>query len=171
MKLNLSDGATWTPTAVKNKTADKSGSNYVALNQLSIDNGVVNLDSDKLDANSPVKVENISGNGTITTNSLDNKLVIDTKAADTKLKVEGSGEIGDKILAGKATLEELAGTAKVGNQTASDEVGTQDGIIAGKLSAKVGADGKSDASTVKRAIQQHGEPFPHDLASGKQRYE
>lgn len=157
MKLNLSDGATWTPTAVKNKTADKSGSNYVALNQLSIDNGVVNLDSDKLDANSPVKVEKISGNGTITTNSLDNKLVIDDKAAGTKLKVEGSGEIGDKILAGEATLEELAGTAKVGDKTASDEVGTQDGIIAGKMSAKVGTDGKIVASTIKRAIQQHNQ--------------
>lgn len=157
MKLNLSDGATWTPTAVKDKTADKSGSNYVALNQLSIDNGVVNLDSDKLDANSPVKVENISGNGTITTNSLDNKLVIDEKAPDTKLKVEGTGEIGDKILAGKATLEDLAGTAKMGDQTASDEVGTQDGIIAGRMFAKVGADGKIDASTIKRAIQQHNQ--------------
>ena len=157
MKLNLSDGATWTPTAVKDKVADKSGSNYVALNQLSIDNGVVNLDSDKLDANSPVKVENISGNGTITTNSLDNKLVIDTKAADTKLKVEGSGEIGDRILAGEATLEELAGTAKMGDKTASDEVGTQNGIIAGRMFAKVRADGTIDASTFKRAVQPHNQ--------------
>lgn len=157
MKLNLSDGATWTPTAVKDKTTDKSGSNYVALNQLSIDHGVVNLDSDKLDANSPVKVEKISGNGTITTNSLDNKLVIDDKTTGTKLKVEGSGEIGDKILAGKATLEDLAGTAKVGNKTASDVVETQDGIIAGKMFAKVGANGKIDASTIKRAVQQHNQ--------------
>lgn len=157
MKLNLSDGATWTPTAVKDKTADKSGSNYVALNQLSIDNGVINLDSDKLDANSPVKVENISGNGTITTNSLDNKLDIGNKADDAKLKVEGTGEIGDQILAGKATLEDLAGTVKMGDKAASDEVETQEGIIAGKMSAKVGANGKIDASTIKRAVQQHNQ--------------
>lgn len=157
MKLTLADGATWTPTAVKDKAADKSGSNYVALNQLSIDHGVVNLDSDKLEANSPVKVEKISGNGTITTNSLNNKLVIDTKEADTKLKVEGSGEIGDKILAGKATLEDLAGTAKVGDQTAAVEVGTRDGIIAGSMSAKVGIDGKINASTIKVAVQQHNQ--------------
>ena len=137
--------------------SNSAGSQAVALNSLKLNNGVVNLDSDKLDANSPVKVENISGNGTITTNSLDNKLVIDDKAAGTKLKVEGSGEIGDKILAGKATLEDLAATAKVGDKTASDEVETQDGIIAGKMSAKVGADGKIDASTVKRAIQQHNQ--------------
>ena len=157
MKLNLSDGATWTPTAVKDKAADKSGSNYVALNKLSIDNGVVNLDSDKLGANSPVKVENISGNGTITTDSLDNKLVIDTKAANTKLKVEGSGEIGDKILAGEATLEDLAGVVSGESGSVADTVGTDNGIIAGKMSAKVGANGKIDASTIKRAVQQHNQ--------------
>ena len=36
------------------------------------------------------------------------------------------------------------------------------------MSAKVGADGKIDVSTIKTAGQQHGKPFPHDLASGKQ---
>ena len=159
MTLQVENGAQWNPTSVK-EVGDNSasaGSQAVALNSLKLNNGVVNLDSDKLGANSPVKVENISGNGTITTNSLDNKLVIDEKAAGTKLKVEGSGEIGDKILAGKATLEDLAGTAKVGDKTASDEVETQDGIIAGKMFAKVGTDGTIDASTVKRAIQQHNQ--------------
>lgn len=159
MTLQVENGAQWNPTSVK-EVGDNSasaGSQAVALNSLKLNNGVVNLDSDKLGANSPVKVENISGNGTITTNSLDNKLDIGTKAADTKLKVEGSGEIGDKILAGKATLEELAGTAKVDGKTASDEVGTQNGIIAGRMFAKVGTDGKIIASTIKRAIQQHNQ--------------
>ena len=161
MTLQVENGAQWNPTSVK-EVGDNSasaGSQAVALNSLQLNNGVVNLDSDKLDANSPVKVEKISGNGTITTNSLDNKLVIDDKAAGTKLKVEGSGEIGDKILAGKATLEDLAGTVKMkeGDKTASDVVETQDGIIAGKMSAQVGANGEIVASTVKRAIQQHNQ--------------
>lgn len=160
MTLQVENGAQWNPTSVKEvgNNSASAGSQAVALNSLKLNNGVVNLDSDKLGTNSPVKVEKISGNGTITTNSLDNKLVIDDKAAGTKLKVEGSGEIGDKILAGKATLEDLAGTAKkVDGKTASDVVETQDGIIAGKMSAKVGADGKIDASTVKKAIQQHNQ--------------
>ena len=161
MTLQVENGAQWNPTSVKEvgNNSASAGSQAMALNSLKLNNGVVNLDSDKLGANSPVKVEKISGNGTITTNSLDNKLVIDDKATGTKLKVEGSGEIGDKILAGKATLEDLAGTVKMkeGDKTASDEVETQDGIIAGKMSAKVGADGKIDASTVKRAIQQHNQ--------------
>lgn len=160
MTLQVENGAQWNPTSVKEvgNNSASAGSQAMALNSLKLNNGVVNLDSDKLGANSPVKVEKISGNGTITTNSLDNKLVIDDKAAGTKLKVEGSGEIGDKILAGKATLEDLAGTAKkVDGKTASDVVETQDGIIAGKMSAKVGADGKIDASTIKRVIQQHNQ--------------
>lgn len=161
MTLQVENGAQWNPTSVKEvgNNSASAGSQAVALNSLKLNNGVVNLDSDKLGANSPVKVENISGNGTITTNSLDNKLVIDEKAAGTKLKVEGSGEIGDKILAGKATLEDLAGTAKMkeGDKTASDVVETQDGIIAGKMSAKVGADGKIVDSTIKTAVQQHNQ--------------
>lgn len=158
MTLQVENGAQWNPTSVKEVGNDSAsaGSQAVALNSLKLNNGVVNLDSDKLDANSPVKVEKISGNGTITTNSIDNKLVIDDKATGTKLKVEGSGEIGDKILAGKATLEDLAGTVKMGDKTASDEVETQDGIIAGKMFAKV-TDGKIDASTIKRAVQQHNQ--------------
>lgn len=159
MTLQVENGAQWNPTSVKEvgNNSASAGSQAVALNSLKLNNGVVNLDSDKLGTNSPVKVEKISGNGTITTNSLDNKLVIDDKAAGTKLKVEGSGEIGDKILAGKATLEELAGTAKMGDKTASDEVGTQNGIIAGKMFAKVRADGTIDASTIEKAIQPHNQ--------------
>lgn len=159
MTLQVENGAQWNPTSVK-EVGDNSasaGSQAVALNSLKLNNGVVNLDSDKLGANSPVKVENISGNGTITTNSLDNKLVIDEKAAGTKLKVEGSGEIGDKILAGKATLEDLAGVVSGESGSVADTVGTDNGIIAGKMFAKVGTDGKIIASTVKRAIQQHNQ--------------
>lgn len=157
--LQVENGAQWNPTSVKEvgNNLTSVGSQAVALNSLKLNNGVVNLDSDKLGANSPVKVENISGNGTITTNSLNNKLVIGDKAADTKLKVAGSGEIGDKILAGKATLEDLAGTVKVDGKTASDVVETQDGIIAGKMFAKVGANGEIDASTIKVAVQQHNQ--------------
>ena len=159
MTLQVENGAQWNPTSVKEvgNNSASAGSQAVALNSLKLNNGVVNLDSDRLGANSPVKVEKISGNGTITTNSLDNKLVIDEKAAGTKLKVEGSGEIGDKILAGKATLKDLAGTAKVRDQTASDVVETQNGVIAGRMFAKVGANGEIDTSTIKTAVQQHNQ--------------
>lgn len=164
LTLNFSDGAQW------NVTGDSFANHVVAENGAAVNvaEGVntVNIDTIKLadstvnlqGSNQNVKVNKYDGNGTVTTSSLQNKLTIGEKVADATLKVEGSGEIGDQILAGKATLEDLAGTAKkVDGKTASDVVETQDGIIAGKMFAKVGADGKIDASTVKRAFQQHNQ--------------
>lgn len=162
LTLNFSDGAQW------NVTGDSFANHVVAENGAAVnvtkDVDKVNIDTIKLTdstvnlqgSNQNVNVNKYDGNGTVTTSSLQNKLKIGDKAANATLKVEGSGEIGDKILAGKATLEDLAGTVKMGDKTASDEVETQDGIIAGKMFAKV-TDGKIDASTVKRAIQQHNQ--------------
>lgn len=164
LTVDFSDGAQW------NVTGDSFANHVSAKNGAAVNvaEGVktVNIDTIKLTdstvnlqgSNQNVNVNKYDGNGTVTTSSLQNKLTIGDKATNATLKVEGSGEIGDKILAGKATLEDLAGTAKkVDGKTASDVVETQDGIIAGKMSAKVGADGKIDASTVKRAIQQHNQ--------------
>lgn len=163
LTLNFSDGAQW------NVTGDSFANHVSAENGAAVnvtkDANKVNIDTIKLadstvnlqGSHQNVKVNTYDGNGTVTTSSLQNKLAIGNKAEGAKLKVEGSGEIGDKILAGKATLEDLAGTAKVDGKTASDEVGTQDGIIAGRMFAKVRADGTIDASTVKRAIQQHNQ--------------
>ena len=162
LTLNFSDGAQW------NVTGDSFANHVSAENGAAVnvtkDANKVNIDTIKLadstvnlqGSHQNVKVNTYDGNGTVTTSSLQNKLAIGNKAEGAKLKVEGSGEIGDKILAGKATLQELAGTAKMGDKTASDEVGTQDGIIAGRMSAKV-RDGKIVASTIKRAVQQHNQ--------------
>lgn len=163
LTLNFSDGAQWNVMgdSFANHVSAENGAavnvtekvKTVNIDTITLKDSTVNLQG----SNQNVKVNKYDGNGTVTTSSLQNKLKIGDKAADATLKVEGSGEIGDQILAGKATLEELAGTAKVRDKTASDEVGTQDGIIAGKMSAKVGTDGKIVASTIKRAIQQHNQ--------------
>lgn len=164
MKLNIANGASWNMTGDSfandvtvsdgGKINVQEGAKNFTADSIAMNNGNINLQG----SGQKAEVKELKGKGgIITTNSLDNKLNIGTKAADAKLKVEGSGEIGDKILAGEATLEELAGTAKVDGKTASDVVETQDGIIAGRMSAKVGTDGKIIASTVKRAIQPHNQ--------------
>lgn len=163
MKLNIANDAAWNMTSDSfandvtvsdgGKINVQEGAKNFTADSIAMNNGNINLQG----SGQKAEVKELKGKGgIITTNSLDNKLNIGTKATDATLKVEGSGEIGDKILAGKATLEDLAGTAKVGNQTASDVVETQDGIIAGKMFAKV-TDGKIDASTIKRAVQQHNQ--------------
>lgn len=164
MKLNIANGASWNMTGDSfandvtvsdgGKINVQEGAKNFTADSIAMNNGNINLQG----SGQKAEVKELKGEGgTITTNSLDNKLVIDTKTEGTKLKVEGSGEIGDKILAGKATLQELAGTVKMGDKTASDEVGTQNGIIAGRMFAKVRADGTIDASTVKRAVQPHNQ--------------
>lgn len=163
LTLNFSDGAQWNVTgdSFANHVSAKNGAainvtegvNKVNIDTIKLKDSTVNLQG----GNQNVKVNTYDGNGTVTTSSLQNKLTIGDKATNATLKVEGSGEIGDQILAGKATLEDLAGTAKkVDGKTASDVVETQDGIIAGKMFAKV-TDGKIDASTIKRAVQQHNQ--------------
>lgn len=164
MKLNIANGASWNMTGDSfandvtvsdgGKINVQEGAKNFTADSIAMNNGNINLQG----SGQKAEVNELKGKGgIITTNSLDNKLNIGTKAADATLKVEGSGEIGDKILAGKATLEELAGTAKEGDKIVSDEVGTQDGIIAGRMFAKVRADGTIDASTIKRAVQQHNQ--------------
>lgn len=164
MKLNIANGASWNMTGDSfandvtvsdgGKINVQEGAKNFNADSIAMNNGNINLQG----SGQKAEVNELKGKGgIITTNSLDNKLNIGTKAADATLKVEGSGEIGDKILAGKATLEELAGTAKEGDKIASDEVGTQNGIIAGRMFAKVRADGTIDASTVKRAVQPHNQ--------------
>ena len=164
MKMNIANGASWNMTSDSfandvtvsdgGKINVQEGAKNFTADSIAMNNGNINLQG----SGQKAEVKELKGKGgIITTNSLDNTLNIGTKAADATLKVEGSGEIGDKILAGKATLEELAGTAKMGDKTASDEVGTQNGIIAGKMFAKVRADGTIDASTIEKAIQPHNQ--------------
>ncbi len=164
LTLNFSDGAQWNVTgdSFANHVSAENGAavnvtegvNKVNIDTIKLTDSTVNLQG----SHQNVKVNTYDGNGTVTTSSLQNKLTIGEKVADATLKVEGSGEIGDQILAGKATLEDLAGTAKkVDGKTASDVVETQDGIIAGRMFAKVGANGEIDASTIKTAVQQHNQ--------------
>ena len=163
LTLNFSDGAQWDVTgdSFANHVIAENGAvinmtekvNKVNIDTMQLEKSTVNLQG----ADQNVKVNTYGGHGTISTNSLDNKLSIGTKEEDATLKVEGSGEIGDKILAGEATLEDLAGVVSGESGSVADTVGTDNGIIAGKMFAKVGTDGKIDASTIKRAVQQHNQ--------------
>ena len=151
MTLNVENGAQWNPTCVKDdgSTTDNSGVQAIALNNLKLANGIVNLDSSKLNKDAPVKVENLSGNGTIVTDSLDNKLSISNKAAESELTVNGTKEVTDAIAKGEADLQALADVVKAGDKSAADTVTSDANDIIGGYSAKVGDDGKVQAKTVK----------------------
>ena len=94
-----------------------------------------------------LEIENLTGkSGTVNTNSLDNKMTIDTIADSTSITVNGSGEIADAIYGGDATAQDLADVVTTGTddseKSAASQITTDEGIIAGKITADVNADGK-----------------------------
>lgn len=110
---------------------------------LTLNNGVINLQGE----NQQVNVAQLNGTGgTVNTNSLDNKMFISNANEETAVTVNGSGEIADAIYGGEATVQQLAEVVTTGTgadeKSAASKISTDEGIIAGKISADVNADGE-----------------------------
>lgn len=144
----LANGAQWNATQVPTTgTEGKEGSAYIALNNLTLNDGVVNLD--KMEGQT-LEIENLTGEGgTVNTNSLNNKMTIDTVDDSTSVTVNGSGEIADAIYGGDATAQDLANVVTTGTKSAASQITTDEGIIAGKITADV-KDGEVNNYTVAK---------------------
>ena len=133
--ITLADSAQWNPNAIKEEgtydengnSTSKSGIKYTALNNLTIDGGIINLDSSKLNTADVLQIQNVNGTGgTINTNNVDNKLSIDNKAADTSLTVNGTKEVTDAIASGDASLQDLADVVMKSNGKSAADTVTSD---------------------------------------------
>lgn len=120
--------------------ADKFNADKVAMND-----GIISMQGD----GQKVNVTNLTGaGGTVNTNSLENKMTIDTVGKDTAITVNGSGEIADAIYGGDATAQDLADVVTTGTGTgdskksAASQITTDEGIIAGKITADVNENGE-----------------------------
>lgn len=148
----LANGAQWNATQVPTTgTEGKAGSAYIALNNLTLNDGVVNLD--KMEGQT-LEIEKLTGEGgTVNTNSLDNKMSIGTVVGSTSVTVNGSGEIADAIYGGDATAQDLADVVTTGTgeseKSAASQITTDEGIIAGKITADV-KDGEVTNYTVAK---------------------
>ena len=110
---------------------------------ITLNNGVINLQGE----NQQITVTELDGaGGTVNTNRLNNKMSIGTVSDSTSVTVNGSGEIADAILGGNATAQDLANVVTTGSggseKSAASQITTDEGIIAGKITADVNADGK-----------------------------
>ena len=149
MNLNVANGAQWNPTTIKSQNNETNGMENIAINNLALNNGVVNLDSNNFAGDNAVKIENLEGTGgTINTNNVDNNLSINSKAADTSLTVNGTKEVTDAIASGNADLQKLADVVKSNGKSAADTVTSDANDIIGGYSAKV-IDGDVVAKTIK----------------------
>lgn len=152
-KMSINDGASWNMTGDSfinnvNLTDDgvinmqESATEFNAT-EIVLNEGIINLQGE----NQEVNVVTLTGEGgTVNTNSLDNKMTIDTIADSTSITVNGSGEIADAIYGGDATAQDLADVVTTGTddseKSAASQITTDEGIIAGKITADVNADGK-----------------------------
>ena len=158
-KMNINDGASWNMTGdsfINNITVENGGvvnvqENVKAFNVgtaadaggITLNNGIVNLQGEK----QQITATELDGTGgTVNTNSLNNKMTIGTVAVSTSVTVNGSGEIADAILGGNATAQDLADVVTTGTgdseKSAASQITTDEGIIAGKITADVNADGE-----------------------------
>ena len=147
--LTITDDAQWNPTTIKSQNNITNGVENIAINNLALNNGIINLDSSNLAGDDAVNIENLTGTGgTINTDSVDNKLSIENKAADTSLTVNGTKEVTDAIANGEADLQKLADVVKSNDKSAADTVTSDANDIIGGYSAKV-LDGKVVVDSIK----------------------
>ena len=163
--MNINNGASWNMTGnsfINNVTVENGGVinvqekvkefNFgIADNSntggITLNNGAINLQGE----NQEVNVTNLTGNGgTVNTNSLYNKMNIKNVDEDTAITVNGSGEIADAIYGGDATAQNLADVVTTGTgKSAASQITTDEGIIAGKITADV-KDGEVTNYTVAK---------------------
>ena len=149
MKLTVANGAQWNPTTIKSQNNATNGMDNIAINNLALNNGIINLDSSNLAGDDAVNIENLTGTGgTINTDNVDNKLSIENKAADTSLTVNGTKDVTDAIASGNASLQNLADVVKSNDKSAADTVTSDANDIIGGYAAKV-VDGTVVVDSVK----------------------
>ena len=154
-KMNINNGASWNMSGdsfINNITVENGGVVNVQegvkefnigtaadAGGIRLNNGVINLQGES----QQITVTELGGTGgTVNTNSINNKMTIGTVADSTSVTVNGSGEIADAILGGNATAQDLADVVTTGTKSAASQITTDEGIIAGKITADVNADGK-----------------------------
>lgn len=167
-KMNINNGASWNmigDSFINNVTVENGGVINVQekvkefnvgsraaddKGGITLNNGVINLQGE----NQQITATELDGTGgTINTNSLYNKMNIENVGKDTAITVNGSGEIADAIYGGDATAQDLADVVTTGTgdseKTAASQITTDEGIIAGKITADV-KDGEVTNYTVAK---------------------
>ena len=154
LKLGVSDGAQWNPTQVAESQDETEGVANIAINQLVLNDGVINIKT----AGQEVKVDNLSGTGgTINAAAQkkeDGKLTsaklqvgqVDSTAGAPHLAVNYQGINADDLGADTASaIAQLASNIQAQGATQTQTVA--EGDVAGAVVAQVNEDGNVSAVT------------------------
>lgn len=148
-KLTMADGASWNMTGdsfVNDVNASSDSVIHVGrdvktanMQNVTLNDATIDLAGDQQTVNVTKK---LSGNGTIATNSLNNKLKAEN-ATDANITVKGTGNIADLIASDSTNAQKLANTAVGANgKTIAKNIKASAATIAGDYEAQVDENGK-----------------------------
>lgn len=148
-KLTMADGASWNMTGdsfVNDVNASSDSVIHVGrdvktanMQNVTLNDATIDLAGDQQTVNVTKK---LLGNGTIATNSLNNKLKAEN-ATDADITVKGTGNIADLIASDSTNAQKLANTAVGANgKTIAKNIKASAATIAGDYEAQVDENGK-----------------------------
>ena len=119
--------------------------------------GTLNLKSKDGNA-ANISAKTLKGaNGTVTTDSLENKIQAETSEA-TGMTIKGSGNIADQMLAGKGTMQDLADVLTVDGKAAKDtKLKLASGDIAGEGFAETDENGNVKQSSIRNNVNTYNQ--------------
>ena len=119
--------------------------------------GTLNLKSKDGEA-ARISADTLKGeNGTVTTDSLENKIDA-TNSEATGMTIKGSGNIADQMLAGKGTMQDLADVLTVDGKAAKDtKLKLASGDIAGEGFAETDENGNVKQSSIRNNVNTYNQ--------------
>lgn len=133
--LNLKNGAQWIPSVISESTTEESGTQYVALNNLFLDGGVVTIEN----VEQNVEVENLKGNGVINVatelnqDGTFNTSKLSVESGESTLSVNYTGINADQISNPEEAFKSLAGAIQTETATVSQVQNITEGDVSGAL--------------------------------------
>lgn len=153
---NTADGKDVGNAAVKSgASVDVNGASMTVGNLETA--GTLNLKSKDGQA-ADISAKTLKGaNGTVTTDSLENKIQAETSEA-TGMTIKGSGNIADQMLAGKGTMQDLADVLTVDGKAAKDtKLKLDSGDIAGEGFAETDENGNVKQSSIRNNVNTYNQ--------------
>ncbi len=158
MDLVVADGAQWNPEYVNESDGETSGTTAIAVNNLTANDGIINLNNMK---DQELKIENLSGESlNVNVASAENKLSItESKAENTALTVSATGNYAEQLVQNNVneSLQNLANQvvdniATGAGKSAATDLYVAETAVAGAITAEVGEDGNLLANTVNEKV-------------------
>lgn len=165
LNVTLANGAQWNPNKViesseEYKNNDKkytNGNKYVALNNLTLNNGIINLENMQ---EQTLEIENIKGtNGTINVASSDNKLAITKKNEINSLTVAANQDYSEQLVQNdmgvslQNLVDQVVDSTATGNgKSAATGAYLSETAVTGVTTAQVDENGKVILNTIDERV-------------------